>query len=37
LRATGADIKAMQELLRHASAKVTLDKYTQAVTEQKRN
>jgi len=28
LRATGADIKVMQELLRHASARVTLDTYT---------
>jgi len=37
LRATGADIKLMQELLRHASARVTLDTYTQAITEQKHN
>ena len=37
LRATGADIKVMQELLRHASARVTLDTYTQAITEQKRD
>jgi integrase len=36
LRATGADIKVMQELLRHASSRVTLDTYTQAVTTQKR-
>jgi site-specific recombinase XerD len=36
LRATGADIKVMQELMRHASTRVTLDTYTQAVTEQKR-
>src|ERR1035438_7116766 len=36
LRATGADIKVMQELLRHASARVTLDTYTQAVTPAKR-
>lgn len=36
LRATGADIKVMQELLRHASARVTLDTYTQAVTDKKR-
>jgi len=35
-RATGADIKVMQELLRHASARVTLDTYTQAVTDKKR-
>ena len=36
LRACGADIKVVQELLRHASCRVTLDTYTQAVTEQKR-
>jgi integrase len=36
LRATGADIKVMQELMRHASTRVTLDPYTQAITEQKR-
>ena len=36
LRATGADIKVMQELLRHASARVTLDTYTQAVSDKKR-
>ena len=37
LRATGADIKVMQELLRHASARVTLDTYTQAITDKKRS
>ena len=36
LRATGADIKVVQELLRHASSRVTLDTYTQAVTSHKR-
>ena len=36
LRATRADIKVMQELLRHASSRVTLDTYTQAVTTHKR-
>ena len=36
LRATGADIKVMQELLRHASARVTRDKHTQAITDKKR-
>src|SRR4051812_21005781 len=36
LRAGGADIKVAQELLRHASCRVTLDTYTQAVTEHKR-
>ncbi len=37
LRHTGADIKVMQELLRHAPARVTLDTYTQAVTPAKRS
>ena len=36
LRANSVDIKVMQELLRHASCRVTLDTYTQAVTSQKR-
>jgi hypothetical protein len=36
LGATKADIKVMQELLRHASSRVTLDTYTQAVTIHKR-
>jgi integrase len=36
LRATRADVKVMQELLRHASSRVTLDTYTQAVTLHKR-
>jgi len=36
LRVSGADIKAVQALLRHASCCVTLDTYTQAVAEQKR-
>src|SRR5260370_38239602 len=36
LRKTGADLKVMQELLRHASIRVTLDTYTQAVTPAKR-
>ncbi len=36
LRATKADIKVMQELLRHASSRVTLDTYTQALTIHKR-
>jgi site-specific recombinase XerD len=36
LKASGADIKVMQELLRHASTHVTLDTYTQAVTPAKR-
>lgn len=36
LKATGADIKVVQELLCHASSRVTLDTYTQAVTTHKR-
>ena len=36
LRAARVDIKVMQELLRHASSRVTMDTYTQAVTAQKR-
>jgi hypothetical protein len=32
LKANGADIKVMQELLRHPSTRVILDRYTQAVT-----
>ena len=36
LRANKTDIKVTQELLRHASSRVTLDTYTQAVTMQKR-
>ena len=36
LKASGTDIKVMQELLRHASTRVTLDTYTQAVTPAKR-
>jgi len=36
LRAAGVDIKVMQELLRHASTRVTMDTYTQAVTSAKR-
>ena len=36
LRATRVDIKVRQELLRHASSRVTMDTYTQAVTAQKR-
>jgi integrase len=36
LRENKTDIKVTQELLRHASSRVTLDTYTQAVTVQKR-
>ncbi len=37
LRSTGAELKIMQELLRHSTIGVTLDTYTQAVTTEKRN
>jgi integrase len=36
LRSLGVDIKMQQDLLRHSSARVTLDTYTQAVTTAKR-
>ena len=36
LKANGADTKFMQELLPHPSTRVTLDRYTQAVTPAKR-
>lgn len=36
LHANGEDVKVVQELLRHASAKITLDTYAQAVTSAKR-
>src|SRR5580704_10075596 len=37
LRSTGAELKIMQELLRHSTIRVTLDTHTQAVTTEKRN
>lgn len=37
LRSTGAELKIMQELLRHSTIRVTLDTYTQAVTTENRN
>ena len=36
LRCIGAELKIMQELLRHSTIRVTLDTYTQAVTTAKR-
>jgi hypothetical protein len=36
LRALGVDIKVAQELMRHASSRTTLDVYTRAVDQQKR-
>ncbi len=36
LRAMGVDVKVAQELLRHANSRTTLDIYTRAVSQQKR-
>jgi len=36
LKADGKDVKTVQELLRHANSKITLDVYTQAVNSHKR-
>jgi integrase len=36
MKANGEDVKTIQELLRHANFKVTMDVYTQAVTVAKR-
>jgi len=36
LHANGEDVKVVQELLRHGSAKITMDVYAQAVTSAKR-
>ena len=35
-RANGEDLKVQQELLRHADIRTTMNVYTQAMTEQKR-
>jgi|SRR5215472_6466655 len=37
LRSTGAELKIMQELLRHSTIRVRLDTYTQADTTEKRS
>jgi integrase len=37
LRSAGTDIKVQQELLRHANIQTTMNVYTQAVSEQKRD
>jgi integrase len=37
LKANGKDIKTVQEILRHANSKTTMDIYAQAVTPAKRN
>jgi len=36
LKGNGEDVKTVQELLRHANSRITLDVYTQAVNSQKR-
>jgi integrase len=36
LKANGEDVKTVQELLRHANSRITLDVYTQAVSTNKR-
>jgi integrase len=36
LKANGEDVKVVQELLRHSTARMTLDTYTQALSPQKR-
>jgi integrase len=36
LKANGEDVKTVQELLRHANSRITLEVYTQAVTSNKR-
>ena len=36
LRANGEDVKVVQELMRHASFRTTMDGYTQALDEPKR-
>jgi integrase len=36
LRANGEDIKVVQELLRHANSKITMDLYTQSLSPTKR-
>jgi integrase len=37
LKANGEDVKVVQELLRHASCRITMDTYTQALTPAKRS
>ncbi len=36
LKASGEDVRTVQELLRHANSRITLDVYTQAVNSNKR-
>jgi len=37
LKGAGEDVKTVQELMRHASSRITLDVYAQAGTEAKRS
>ena len=37
LKSSGADVKVVQESLRHANARITMDLYTQALTSDKRS
>lgn len=37
LKASGEDVKTVQELMRHANSRITLDLYTQATTPGKRS
>ena len=37
LKGNGEDVKVVQELLRHSTANMTLDTYTQALSPQKRS
>jgi len=37
LKSNGEDVKTVQEILRHANSRITMDIYTQAVTPAKRN
>lgn len=36
LKSSGADVKVVQESLRHANARITLELYAQAITQDKR-
>jgi site-specific recombinase XerD len=36
LKSSGADVKVVQDSLRHANARITIELYTQALTEDKR-
>jgi len=36
LKSSGADVKVVQDSLRHANARITMEMYTQALTQDKR-